>query len=97
MDLGQTSPGGRKSHIFRLTNQSAVHVEVDEITSGCECLRIDLPERRLEPGQQVEGSIELDLRKDPQFLGNLAINVKGRDKNGEAVFEMEIRVPVEGD
>jgi hypothetical protein len=72
-------------------------VEVVEIASGCDCLKVNLPERSLAPGQKVEGRVELDLRKEPHFLGNLGISVNGRGKKGEPVFAMEVKVSVDRD
>jgi hypothetical protein len=78
-------------------NRSAATVEVAEITTSCDCLKVELPERTLAPGQQYEGRIELDLRKEPQFLGNLGISVDGRGREGETVFVMEVHVAVDRD
>jgi hypothetical protein len=97
LNLGRVAPGSQKALAFWLTNRSAAPVDVVEITSSCDCLRVDLPERNLVPGQKVEGRIELDLRKERQFLGNLCISVKGRGKNGEMVFAMEVHVEVDKD
>jgi hypothetical protein len=72
-------------------------VEAAEIASSCDCLKVELPERILAPGQKVEGRVELDLRKEPQVLGNLGIGVQGRGKKGEIVFAMEVHVAVDND
>lgn len=97
LNLGQVATGSQKSRAIWLTNRSAVPVEVAEVTSSCDCLKVELPERILAPGQKVEGRIELDLRKEAQFLGNLSIGVKGSGKKGEFVFAMEVRVAVDND
>lgn len=97
MDLGQVRPGSQKSRAFWLTNRSGTPVEVAEITSSCDCLKIGLPGRILVPEQKVEARIDLDLRKEPQFTGNLDISVTGRGKKGEMVFAMKVRVSVDGD
>ncbi len=96
-NLGKVAPGSQKSRVIWLTNQSTAPVEIVEIETSCECLRAELPERTLAPGQKVEGRLELDLRKEPQFLGNLGIIVTGRGKTGETVFAMEVHVAVEKD
>jgi hypothetical protein len=97
LNLGQVAPGSQKSRTFWLTNRSAATVEVVEVTSSCDCLKVDLPERNLAPGKTEEGRVELDLRKEPQFLGNLGISVKGKGKSGETVFAMEVHVAVDKD
>lgn len=97
LNLGQVAPGSQKSLAFSLTNRTLAPVEVVEITSSCDCLRIELPKRHLAPGHKVEGRIELDLRKEPQFVGNLGVSVNGRGKKGETLFEMEVHVAVDND
>jgi len=94
LNLGQVAPGSQKSRTIWLTNQSAASVEIVEIMTSCDCLKVELPERLLVPGQQVEGRMELDLRKESHFLGNLGIIVTGRGKSGELLFEMKVRVGV---
>ena len=95
--LGHAAPGSQKSLAFWLTNRSTTPVEVAEITTSCDCLKIELPERTLAPGQKVEGRIELDLRKEPQFIGNLGILVDGTGRKGEPLFSMEVHVSVAKD
>jgi len=97
LSLGQVAPGSQKSLAFWLMNQSAVPVEVAEMTSSCDCLNVELPERHLVPGQRVEGGIELDLRKEPQFRGRLSIEVEGKDKSGQVVFTLVVKVDVESE
>ncbi len=95
LNLGQVAPGSQKSCAFWLTNRSADPVEVTEITSSCDCFKVELPERLLAPGQKVEGRIDLDLRKEPRFIGNLGISVRGRGKRTALVFAMDVHVAVE--
>jgi hypothetical protein len=97
LNLGQVAPGSQKSSTFWLTNRSDAPVEVIEIASSCDCLKVELPKRLLAPGQKIEGRVDLDLRKEPQFLGNLGISVKGRGKKGETVFALEVDVSVDND
>ncbi len=97
MSLGQVAPGSQKSLAFWLTNQSAALVEVAEITTSCDCLNVELPERRLIPGQKVEGRLKLDLRKEPQFRERLSIEVEGKDKSGQVVFTLVVKVDVESE
>jgi hypothetical protein len=97
LNLGQAAPGGQKSRAFWLTNRSAATVEVVEITTSCDCLKLELPERTLAPGRKVEGYLQLDLRKEPQFIGNLGITVEGKGKKGETAFAMEVHVAVDRD
>jgi hypothetical protein len=94
LTLGKVTPGSQISRTFWLTNRSMAPVEVVETASSCDCLRMGLPERCLAPGQKVEGRIELDLRKEPHFVGKLGIVVEGRGRDGETLFVMTVHVTV---
>lgn len=72
-------------------------MEVSEITSSCDCLKIELAKRLLSPSEKIEGRIVLDLRKEPQFLGNLGIKVDGTGRKGEPVFAIEVHVDVDAE
>ena len=97
LNLGKVAPAGQKSRTIWLTNRSASSVEIVEIETSCDCLKVDLLERTLDPGQKVEGRLGLDLRKEPQSMGNLCIIVRGIGKTGETVFAMEVHVAVKDD
>ncbi|MHB1425235.1 MAG: DUF1573 domain-containing protein [Gemmataceae bacterium] len=73
LNLGEVPAGGRKKCDFWLTNQTDSPVEVAEIETSCDCLTIDMPNRTFMPAKKVEGHALLDLRKEPQFAGKLAI------------------------
>jgi hypothetical protein len=97
LNLGQVAPGGQRSRTIWLTNQSTAPVEIVELETSCDCLKLELLVRTLAPGQKVEGCIKLDLWKEPQFVGKLGIIVRGRGKTGERVFAMEVHVAVDKD
>jgi hypothetical protein len=94
LNLGEVPAGGRKQCDFWLTNQTNSPVEVAEIETGCDCLTIDLPNRSIAPGQKVEGRALLDFRHEPRFTGRLSIEVKGKEKAGEVVFALVVKVSV---
>jgi hypothetical protein len=97
LNLGRTPAGGRALSTFSLTNRTTAPVEVAEIITSCSCLTAELPTHLLAPGQQVQGTLRLDLHREPHFTGNLGIEVNGRNKAAETVFKLTAVVTVEKD
>jgi len=95
LKLDQVAPGGQKQCAFRLMNRSATPVAIAEVETSCDCLKIDLPQRLVPPGEEVSGRALLDLRNDPYFTGQLRISVKGRSKSGKMVFALGVEVTAE--
>jgi len=97
LNLGEVPAGGQKQRDFWLTNRTGAPVEVVEIETSCDCLKIDLPTRVLLPAQKIAGSAALDLRKEPGSTGNLGIEVTGKARSGKVVFTLVVKVVVGGD
>jgi hypothetical protein len=97
LNLGEVPAGGRKQCDFGLMNRTGSPVEVVQIETSCDCLTIALPSRVVSPDQKVEGRARLDLREEPRFTGKLSIRVRGKEKSGQAVFELVFKLVVVGD
>lgn len=85
VDMGEVALGGRKQSTFSLTNPGSQAVELAKIESSCPCLIVDVPSR-IAPGEQVVGCAKLDLRDDPNFIGDVAIEIKGWTSAGKLAF-----------
>ncbi len=91
--MGEVASSGRKQATFTLTNPGTQTVELTRIDSSCPCLKMDVP-THLAPGEHVEGRVNLDLRDEPDFMGELAIEVTGRTNTGESAFLVVVNVRV---
>ncbi len=80
--MGEVAQGGRKQAAFTLTNSGTETVELTRIETSCGCLSVDVP-LRVAPGQKVAGQVTLDLRDEPQFTGDLGIEICGWNDLGE--------------
>ncbi len=94
VQFGVVPHGGRKDGVFSLTNPTAAAIEVAEIKISCECLKITLPSRTIEPGETVWGTIVLDLAPEPESTGKLGIEVEGFAEGGETAFAFTVLVEI---
>jgi hypothetical protein len=69
-------------------------VDVARIETSCDCLDIRLPRRVIGPSEKVLARASLDLTKEPDFLGGLAIEVKGVTSSGTVAFSLVVNVTV---
>jgi len=94
IDLGIVRQAGREQETFALTNPGTEPVEITKFETSCDCLEIVLPRRKIGPSEKALAVATLDLGKEPQFLGNLAIEVKGLASNGKTAFAIVVEVAV---
>lgn len=94
IDMGNVRQGGRKQANFTLTNSGSRTIDLARTDSSCPCLTVDVP-LRIAPGEDVVGTAKLDLRDEPNFTGEVAIEIKGWTPAGEQAFLVvaDVRVP----
>jgi hypothetical protein len=95
INMGEVAQGSCKDADFTLTNWGTRTIELARIDTSCPCLTVDVPPR-IFPGEQVEGRAKLDLRDEPNFTGDLAIEIRGWISAGEEAFLVVVAVRVPG-
>jgi hypothetical protein len=88
VDLGWVSPGGTAKGSFTLKNSLKDVVSIDFIDSTCSCLRVDLANATLNPGESAIINLIVDLKSEPDFVGELLIKIKGFSSEKKIVFEV---------
>ena len=63
-------------------------VSIDFIDSTCSCLRVDLANSTLNPGELAIINLIVDLKSEPDFVGELLIKIKGFSSEKKLVFEV---------
>jgi len=94
IDLGIVPQAGREQETFSLTNCGTKPVEISKIETSCDCLDIRLSRRVIGPSEKLLATTSLDLSKEPNFLGGLAIEVKGLTGSGDPAFSIVVDVTV---
>ena len=94
IDLGDIMQGGQKQQSFQVRNDSGALVEVNAIETSCPCASIRLDRTAVPAGELLSGNVTLDLRRKPEFVGDLAIEAKGLTRRGHMAFALVIRAQV---
>lgn len=86
VDLGTISAGGEAKARLRLTNSSDSWIEIADVQTSCDCLSVELAERRIPPHHGVEANARLDLSGEPEFTGGLCPEIRLFDAAGREAF-----------
>lgn len=94
IQMGEVAQGGCKDATFTLTNSEAQTIELARIDTSYPCLTVDVP-LHISTGEQVEGRAKLDLRDEPNFTGEVAIEITGWTSTGDQAFLVVAAVRVQ--
>jgi hypothetical protein len=94
IDFGRARRAERREADLAVTNRSGEEVELGEVTSTCPCLSVEFARPRVRPGETVPGKVVLDLSREPEFTGRLAITASGT-ASGRPAFQVTATVSVE--
>jgi hypothetical protein len=94
LDFGTVAQSSRVQKPITLVNRTTSPFSIKTINSTCPCASIQLDDPRLLPGQPIRAVFELDLAREPFFVGKLGIEVEGQTENGDIAFRMLVKVKV---
>lgn len=94
VDLGDIVQGGRKQQTFQCRNTSGAFVEWVGVETSCPCASVHLDRTSVAGGDLLTGNVTLDLRRKPDFVGDLTIEAKGLARRGRVAFVLVIRARV---
>lgn len=86
LDLGSVAQGTSGQAEFLLRNPSSEPVVISQLEISCPCLDIRLPGTAVPPGAELKGEAFLDMSKEPNFTGNLAIDFRGKTSEEKPAF-----------
>jgi hypothetical protein len=94
LDLGTVEQSTYHDASFTVRNPDSVPVTVAHIQSTCPCMtfRIDAP--TVPAGGESPIVVRLDLNREPDYTGRLAIDVQGLTNDNQVAFRMTITVRV---
>jgi hypothetical protein len=94
IDLGVAQAGARLSHPMRLRNSSVTDAHVAEFQPTCDCATI-LPSRlAVKAGSDQLCELVIDMRNEPNFTGELRIDVDGFDASGKTILALSASLDV---
>ncbi len=94
IQLGKLEAGGKREETVWLLNSGNGEVEVERIEASCDCLTVLLDCVHVPPGGRLMAGLLLDLRAKPEFVGNVAIEVRGRTSTGAIAFVLLVTAEV---
>jgi Protein of unknown function (DUF1573) len=77
-----------------VTNRGGSTVRLDALVTSCSCSEVTLAQTSIGPGETVPGVVRLDLKQEPDFIGDLDVTVQGRDEGGQAILKFSVEVTV---
>ena len=93
VDLGVIVNGVRSSEVIRVVNEGDRELAISKWVTSCECVSI-LPDACL-IGPRAERLFKISAEEnDPDFVGDLVVEVNGLSGSGECVVKMLVRVAV---
>ncbi|VTR93100.1 unnamed protein product [Gemmata massiliana] len=79
---------------INIKNISDNKCEISHFQSSCPCLSIHPEFVAIDPGQTVSIDIRIDLAKEPDFYGNLSVEVVAAGRNGERLSRFAIDLSI---
>ena len=95
LDLGAIPPGSPVAGSLRLVNPSARTWRIARIESSCPCLRVSPTKFEIQPRQSITLDVVCDLRSEPDFRGDLLIEVNGLQADGDVLCTAQVAVAVQ--
>jgi hypothetical protein len=94
LHLGSVPQGTSATSEFVVRNTSSESVSISQVESSCPCLQIGLPAEPVAPGAEVRGEATLDMSREPNFTGNLAVELRAKTGDNKPAFGMVVRAKV---
>jgi hypothetical protein len=94
IDLGSVVQAEKRQFVVLLRNSSDEVAVIDRLEFSCPCLSAAQSSWLLSPGQDTKAELELDLGKEPDFTGQLLLQLKVWAKESRRVFVAQVIVRV---
>ena len=94
LELGSVEQGSYHQATFTVRNPRSEPVTIAQIDSTCPCLSFSIDPPTVPPGGENHVVASLDLGREPDYIGRLAIDVHGRTDDNHVAFRMTIKVQV---
>lgn len=94
VELGSVQQGERRAFTMHLRNPHDKPVTIDYVRSSCPCLEPRGLPWLVSPGNEQIREFELDLAREPEFVGGLVIGLHGQTAGGGVGFSAQVSVTV---
>jgi hypothetical protein len=97
LDFGNLAKAESRQESFWIQNTGRTAIEVVGVKTTCDCYSIELERPTIQPGTSVRAIAKLDLTRDPDFAGSLAMDATAYAKSDfgpKEAFTIEARANV---
>lgn len=94
IDLGVISPGATTRYSQWIFNQSDSEINVSTVETSCECLTAQISKSQLKIGDKLLIHLTYDGTKEPDFVGELQLEVTLKEGTGKIVGAIVIALEV---
>ncbi|HWE39480.1 MAG TPA: DUF1573 domain-containing protein [Isosphaeraceae bacterium] len=94
LPLGTLAPGESARGILTLRNRRSEPLTVARVETTCPCIRLAPVPVTVAPNGEAMLRVEYDPSDQPDFRGELGVEVKGLDEVGQLIFETRVLVEV---
>ncbi len=84
LEFGTVQAGSVVESVVYVTNKGPEALEIAMVDSTCDCVTFTLPRRDIAAEERIAAKVQLDLSREPEFVGRLAVDVRGVDAEGAA-------------
>lgn len=94
IDVGTLEQGSYRTIVLHLRNPHEDPVAIDTMESTCPCIETDGVRCVVEPGAEKRIGVNLDLAREPEFVGRLEIGLRGVTTAGDTAFTARVAIEV---
>lgn len=94
LNLGSVRQAETIPVTFSLANRTHQPVKLASVKTSCKCLNVMLGQTEIAPHEQVSLNGVLDLATEPNFVGRLAIRIRGFDEVDKLAFNATVHAKV---
>ncbi len=91
-NLGTVTRGERTTVPCVVRNDTPAAVTVGPFQTSCECFSVELIRSVIPSGEQVSGTLVVDLAKEPQFQGGLMLTAEAPVAGGPHPLSIRLTV-----
>lgn len=94
IDLGTLSPGQMGRAELRVANAGTDPRSVERVETSCPCVSAGPVPLAVAAGGEGRLTVVFDAAEEPNFRGNLAVELRGLDASGAELFRTKVNVGV---
>jgi hypothetical protein len=94
ISLGLAGPGRSASAVVALVNPGSLTLALTQVETTCSCVSVSAVPVLVAPGATTKLEVAFDPSDDPDFRGNLAVDILGRGLDDVVLFRATVLVSV---